>query len=231
MGAQAGRRAQNLVRHRWRSLLGLFSGVVGGCLSAGFGARPGAATLIGWNVAAAVFLAPTLWMLAFDDETRVRARAADADENRVVIMSLILAAVAASLAAIVYALREAHAPHGANPAQHSDWILVLSASTLVLSWTVVHSLFALHYAHKYFGDRDTDGSADEGVNFPGDPPRTYREFIYMAVCIGATCQVSDFEITHASFRNVVTAHALVSFAFNTMVLALGINIIGNLMGQ
>ena len=116
---------------------------------------------------------------------------------------------------------------GAEP----PWIVGLSGITLVLSWLVVQCLYTLHYTHRYFGDRDDDGAPDGGIDFPGAAPTTYRDFIYVAVCIGSTCQVSDFDITTAKFRNLVTSHALISFVFNTSVLALGINIIGNLLGQ
>jgi uncharacterized membrane protein len=110
-------------------------------------------------------------------------------------------------------------------------VMGLSVLTLALSWLVVQCLFTLHYAHRYFGDRDGDGTPDGGIEFPGAAPTTYRDFIYVAVCVGATCQVSDFNITTSKFRNLVTTHAVITFVFNTTVLALGINIIGNLMGQ
>jgi uncharacterized membrane protein len=69
------------------------------------------------------------------------------------------------------------------------------------------------------------------VKFPGDAPTTHHDFFYMAVCIGASAQVSDFNITNTSFRRLVTTHSLVAFFFNTLVLALGINIIATVIGQ
>jgi uncharacterized membrane protein len=146
-----------------------------------------------------------------------------------VLMSAVLMSVAASLGAIVVALKESKlgGGHGGQP----PWVVALSVSTLVLSWIIVQALYTLHYTHRYFGDRNSDGAPDGGIKFPGDEPTTYRDFIYVSVCIGATCQVSDFDITTAKFRNLVSTHAMISFVFNTMVLALGINIIGNLMGQ
>jgi uncharacterized membrane protein len=189
----------------------------------------GASFLIGWNAAAGLFVLSTGWLLLTSGEAEVRARARLDDENRAVLMSVALGSVGASLIAIVIALKEAkiHAGHGGEPA----WVLGLSASTLALSWLVVQCLYTLHYTHRYFGDRDADGAPDGGIKFPGDEPTTYRDFIYVSICIGATCQVSDFNIVTTKFRNLVTTHAIISFVFNTMVLALGINIIGNLMGQ
>ncbi len=215
--------------NRWRVLA---AGAVGA--AAGFwvqhqGTLNGASFLIGWNVAAFVFIVPTAWMLFRSDSEDMRARAKSEDEDRAVLMGVILAAVGASLVAIIVALKESK-PHDGHGGQ-SAWIMALSVSTLALSWLVIQSLYTVHYAHRYFGDRDDDGEPDGGIEFPGAPPQTYRDFIYVAVCIGATCQVSDFDITTTKFRNLVTTHAVISFVFNTMVLALGINIIGNLMGQ
>jgi uncharacterized membrane protein len=144
-----------------------------------------------------------------------------------VLTALVLIAVALSFGGIVVALKEAKAGgHG-----HGTLGLGLSAATLGLSWLVVQCLYTLRYAHRYFGDSDEDGAPDGGFLFPGAAPTTYRDFFYVGICVGATCQVSDFNITTAKVRNLVTGHALISFVFNTMVLALGINIIGNLMGQ
>ncbi len=216
-------------RNRWRTLLAGVVGVAAGGWAINNGILTGAACMIGWNVAATVFLIPTGWLLLTSNADTVRAHAKAEDENRAVLMSVVLTAVGASLIAIVVALKESklNANHGGEPA----WIMGLSVLTLVQSWLVVQSLFTLHYTHRYFGDQDDDGLPDGGIEFPGAAPSTYQDFIYVSVCIGATCQVSDFNITSTKFRNLVTAHAVITFVFNTMVLALGINIIGNLMGQ
>jgi uncharacterized membrane protein len=121
---------------------------------------------------------------------------------------------------------------GGHPAAAAPWAAwIMSVSTLVLGWFVLQTVFALRYAHRYFGDLDDDGSIDRGVKFPGEPPRTYHDFIYVAVCVGATAQVSDFNITTARYRRLVTQHALLAFFYNTMVLALGINILATVIGQ
>jgi uncharacterized membrane protein len=169
-------------------------------------------------------------MFLHADETEVSGTAHREDESRLTLTLIVLGAVATSLAAALFALHESKGASQA-PAGERGWVLILSASTLVLSWIVVQSLFVLHYAHRYFGDSDRNGTIDGGVTFPGEPPKTYRDFIYVAVCVGATCQVSDFSITTTRFRNLVTLHAIFAFCFNTMILALGINIIAGLLGQ
>jgi uncharacterized membrane protein len=223
------KRPSQLAR-RWRAVLSLLVGGAGLGLARGSGQPPGLSSLIGWNAACLVFLTTTLWMLWRDDEATVRARAAYEDQGQALTMSIILSAVLASLGATVFTMHEAkiassHAGHAA------PWAWILSVSTLVLSWVVVQTVFTLRYAHKYFGDGDDDGQIDRGLKFPGEPPRTYHDFIYLAVCVGATAQVSDVNVTTARYRRLVTQHSLLAFFFNTMVVALGINILATVIGQ
>ncbi len=222
-------RAMTFLHHRWRTLAAGALGLIAGLVAHRLGILGGAASLIGWNVAAFAFVLPTGWILITSNDAACRAHAKSEDENRAVLMSVVLASVVVSLGAIVVALKESKlAAHGGG---QSAWVTGLSVVTLVSSWLVVQCLFTLHYTHRYFGDHDADGVPDGGIKFPGDPPKTYKDFIYVTICIGTTCQVSDFNILTSKFRNLVTAHAVITFIFNTMVLALGINIIGNLMGQ
>jgi uncharacterized membrane protein len=132
----------------------------------------------------------------------------------------------ASLGGVYSALHAAHGSHGAN----RDLPLALSAFTLASSWWVVQSLFVGHYAHRHFQAVQARGE-HAGFLFPGDPPSAYLDFAYLAICVGATAQVSDPCVQSRPLRNLVTAHALASFFFNTAVLALGVNILSNLLGQ
>ena len=215
---------------RWRLLVALAGGALA-ALAAAHRLLPGSALQIGWVVFAAIFLATTGWMFLHTDEAEVRRRAAMEDENRGILTTLILAAIAASVAVAMLALRDSRLLTSRHMQGDQGWVLALSISTLVLSWLLAQCLFVLHYAHRYFGDHDDNGQVDGGIKFPGEPPRTYRDFIYVAVCVGATCQVSDFNITTCRFRGLVTTHALFSFAFNTMILALGVNILAGLLAQ
>ena len=213
--------------HWWRIAAAVAAGVVALVFSMGKLKPSGAAPLLAWDVGAVVYLAALAFLFFTNTEPLMRARAKQEDENRAILMSLILLTIGASLGAIVLTLRNAQA---AGKAGLPIWLVVLATVSLVLGWLLVQALFTLHYAHRYFADKDSDGEADGGVKFPGDPPTSYRDFLYMAVCIGATCQVSDFDITSGRFRNLVTVHALIAFGFNTMVLALGINMIAGLIG-
>jgi uncharacterized membrane protein len=220
----------NILMRRWRVLLGGLAGLVTLSIARACALPPGLSTLIAWNGASILYLAPTLWMFWRDDEAKVRRRAAHEDEGAWMTSAIILSAVVASLAATVIALKESKAVSAHIPDAPS-WAWVFSVSTLVLGWVVVQTVFTLHYAHRYFGDGDADGKMDRGVKFPGQAPTNYTDFGYMAVCIGASAQVSDFNITTSDFRRLVTFHSLLAFFFNTMVLALGINILASIVGQ
>ena len=215
-----------LMIRRWRVLLAAVAGLVVAAAAGLMRLRPGLVSLIAWNAASVVYVATTLWMLWRDDEATVRRRAAYEDEGASGIQAIVLSAVVASLGATVLALRESKAAAAHDPSA-PPWAWVFSVSTLILGWVIVQTVFALRYAHRYFGD-DEGGDA-RGVTFPGEAPRTYHDFIYMAVCIGASAQVSDFSIITGRMRRLVTLHALLSFFFNTMILALGINILASVI--
>jgi uncharacterized membrane protein len=220
-----------LIQRRWRFILAGAVGVAAGVLARLTSFPPALSSLVGWNSACLIFLSTTLWMMWRDDEATVRARAAYEDQGKTVTLGIVLVAVMASLAATAVAMHEAKAvsAHAAGPAPWAAWIM--SVSTLLLGWIVVQTVFALRYAHRYFGDRDEDGKIDRGIKFPGEAPKTYHDFLYVAVCVGATAQVSDFSIITASYRRLVTQHALLAFFYNTMVLALGINILATIIGH
>jgi uncharacterized membrane protein len=103
----------------------------------------------------------------------------------------------------------------------------LTIATILLSWFFVHTIFALHYAHEYYGER-RDGVIG-GLNFPGDDDPDYWDFFYFSLVVGMTSQVSDVAITSKSIRRVATMHGALSFFFNVTVLALTINIVSGLL--
>lgn len=224
MATVAQKKSRSLLGHQWRAPAAGAVGAMVGFAASRLGMLDGASALIGWDAAAVFFLVSVGWILLFDDECDLRERAAQEDEGRPVLTGLILACITFSFGAIIVAMREGKSGHGGGPL-----LSLLAIATLILSWLCVQSLFTLHYAHRYFGDSDRNGKTEEGFSITGDKPNTYRDFIYMAVCIGACFQVSDFGPTTTTFRNLVTVHALISFAFNTLVIALGVGIFGDLL--
>ena len=216
----------DVARRHWRAVSSFVVGLVVAAAALALGWKVALSTVLGADAGAAVFLLTTGAVIMKDDEHDARRRARLDDQSVPVMMGLVLGAMAASLAALIFALKQGKAP--GHPA--SVWLVLLATATLIESWLVVQMLFCIHYAHLYFGDADDDRHADRGVQFQGEQPRSYREFWYMAVCMGATYQVSDFSTTTTRYRDVITIHALIAFAFNTLVIALGVGIVGNLLG-
>ena len=100
--------------------------------------------------------------------------------------------------------------------------LALAVVTIFLSWTFIHVIFALHYAHEFYGEgRDRHIG---GLEFPHDEQPEYWDFIYFSFVIGMTFQVSDVQVTSKLIRRMVVAHGIVSFVFNVAILALMVNI-------
>lgn len=175
--------------------------------------------IIGWDLGVAVFLITALVMMGRADIARMRRRAAQQDEGRGTILTLTVAAACFSVFAIGF---ELHAAKGLAPAE-ADWRIALAALTVVLSWSFTHVMFAMHYAHEYYR-----GATPSGLLFPGDQPPDYFDFLYYAVVVGMTCQVSDVQVTGRALRRLTLGHGVLSFFFNTVVLALAINLAAGL---
>jgi uncharacterized membrane protein len=212
---------------RFRLLIGAAAGVAAGVAIASLGGSDATTFLAGWNLGALVYLVLSWRLILAADPHEVRRRAAEEDESRFGLLAIVIGAIVASLAAIVMMLIQAKAGPGwermAAPA--------LAFLTLVVSWLVLQTVFVLHYAHRHFGDRNRDGAGDGGFDFPGEPASTYRDFVYLSLCIGATFQVSDPQVTRSVLRNLVAAHSAVAYFYNTAILAVGINIVAGLIGR
>jgi len=147
------------------------------------------------------------------DHSHIRRNAILQDDGRFLILLVTALGAFASIAAIVFEL-------GASKRGASE--LTLAVATIVLSWAAVHTTFALHYAHDYYR-----GAKPGGLQFPsGDKndPADYWDFVYFSFVIGMTAQVSDVGITDKTIRRTATAHGIVSFVFNTALVALMVNI-------
>jgi uncharacterized membrane protein len=179
--------------------------------------------LTGWDVGVAAYLIFTYAMMWRTDVDRIVKRAAEQDEGAAFILILSIVATFASLAAIVYALGISEQA----PTKGVDAAVVMAIATILLSWFFVHTIFSLHYAHEYYGARG-DGKIG-GIEFPHDPKPDYRDFLYFALVIGMTSQVSDTDISSKVIRRFVAVHGVLSFFFNLVVLALTVNMVSNLI--
>jgi uncharacterized membrane protein len=119
-----------------------------------------------------------------------------------------------------------HKDPGASLAGHVLRIVLASLSMLA-SWTLTHTMFALYYAHHYYGTGDADHADRGGLQFPGEPTPDYWDFFYFSFVIGMTCQVSDVQVGSRPMRRLVLIHGVLSFFFNAVILALAVNFLAS----
>jgi uncharacterized membrane protein len=176
--------------------------------------------LIGWDTGVTVYLVATFAMMSGGSPAMIKRNAATQDEGAFAMLVLSVAAAVASLGAIFaeLGLLDRNAPH-------YGLYVALAVVTVVLSWTFIHTIFALHYAHAFYGDR----SRKNGLKFPDDDQPDYWDFVYFAFVIGMTFQVSDVAVVHKSIRRMVVAHGALSFFFSTAIVALTVNIAAGLL--
>ena len=187
---------------------------------------------IAWNVGGLAYILSTFHLMLGARIESIRARATRQDDGRVAILAIILLAIAASFGAIASLINEAKAASETLKISY----LALAALTIFVSWTVTQIAFTLHYAHEYYAPQtagqkpgDKPGDTSAGLIFPADIAPDFWDFFYFATSIGATSQTSDVAIKSKSIRRLVTVHAVVSFFFNTTVLALTINLAASLI--
>ncbi|TAM62550.1 MAG: DUF1345 domain-containing protein [Rhodanobacter sp.] len=178
------------------------------------GVPPATAILLGFDLAAVVLLSilAHLFNQATIPRMRSQARAQDAGRwgflwSGVVLSAVVLVALSGELHA---------ARNGGVPA------LVVGVLSIVLSWLFLNTMFAIHYAHGFYGDF---GEQHAGLEFPGTQQPDYWDFAYFAIVIGMTFQVSDVQITSRYLRRVVLLHSVISFFFNVFIIAITVNIL------
>jgi uncharacterized membrane protein len=147
------------------------------------------------------------------------------DTSRAAIFSVVVVGALASLAAVITLLATAKAFHGRVFLEH----ILLAIGTVICSWTLLHTIFALHYAHLYYRRNDEDDEAGDGLEFPNEKRPDFLDFAYFSFVIGMTFQVSDVQITSQAIRRLALTHGLLSFVFNTVILALAINLASGLL--
>jgi uncharacterized membrane protein len=169
--------------------------------------------LVSWDGFVALYLVLAYIMMLRCGISYIKRSAVMQDDGRFLILLVTAFGALASLAAIVLEL---------GVSKSSPKTLTLAIATIALSWTMVHTAFALHYAHEFYRGRKPGGlqfpSGDEHVD------ADYWDFVYFSFVIGMTAQVSDVGITDKIIRRTATVHGIISFVFNTALLALMVNI-------
>ena len=170
--------------------------------------------ILAWDAAVIVFLLLTWRVIADHSIDSIRRRAARLDTRASIMMLLAISAACISLAGLALCL------HGASGALAGQPILrlILAGATVLGSWSLIHTIFALHYAHLYYG------VAAGGLIFPGGGDPNYWDFLYYSFVVGMTCQVSDVQVASPVLRRLTLLHGVLSFFFNTIILALAVSV-------
>jgi uncharacterized membrane protein len=180
-------------------------------------------SIVTWDAFALCVLGLAWLTIITTPPEKLRARAQKQDLSHILIFIFVLMAACAGLFAVGFLFF-----NKAIATQRSHFFvhLLMSLVAVVCSWMLVHTVFGLRYAHTFYGDPDgPTGPIPHagGLEFPGNREPDYMDFAYFSFTIGMTFQVSDVVITSRDFRKLVLAHGMLSFGFNTVILALTLN--------
>jgi uncharacterized membrane protein len=180
-----------------------------------------------WDAFAFFVLASAWLTILTTPQQKLRARAQEQDFGRTVIFVFVVVAACAALFAVGFLVRVGRS----EMRSHFTGDLMLGLATVVLSWSLVHTVFGLRYAHGFYGDSDRPGESRHagGLVFPGERMPDYFDFAYFSFVIGMTCQVSDVQITSHRMRRLTLLQSVLAFGFNTIILALLINTVSSLL--
>jgi uncharacterized membrane protein len=182
--------------------------------------------ILSWDIGVMVALTLMLVTLRHASPEKMRTIAARQVVGKWTVLGLTVVAATASLVVIA-----AEVPL-IKTAEHIEQMLRLTLVlvTIVLSWALIHTIFALHYAHDYYlGASGKAECVQGGIVFPGSRPPAYGDFVYFSFTIGMTFQVSDTQIVDPAVRQLAVTHGIISFFYSTGILALTINLVAGLL--
>jgi uncharacterized membrane protein len=216
------------MRSPWVNRGIVFGVAIAAAVAVAFTAPPwlrGTVRLVAEYDVAATFVLIGYFIFAFsNDEKRTRMRAAMEDPGRNIVLAVIILSIAAGMTGAIAILGKG--PDVQNATEHAVAV-ALAIDAAVMGWLLTHATYALRYAHLfYWVDDDTPC---DGLTFPKTPMPDDWDFLYFSFVIGMTFQVSDVQVNDPAIRRLVLAHGLASFVYNTAILALGINLISNLL--
>lgn len=177
------------------------------------------AVLGGWDAMALVYGGWLLFEMAGADPESTEAMARRAEDTRPIAHAMLLSASVVSLVGVAFCLTEAAQAKGGL----KGVAIAIAVATVVISWALVHTIFTMRYARLYH-------ERGRGIDFHSDENSpSYRDFAYVAFTIGMTFQVSDTELTSSRFRATALHHAVLSYLFGTVILAMTINVVASLL--
>jgi uncharacterized membrane protein len=183
--------------------------------------------LAGWNVGGFIYLV-LVWVKMMQAEVEGIKREADIErESRMAVLFIVTFGAIFALLALFVQLMAIKSEHGFE----RNISIGLSITTIFLSWLLIQTVFAIYYAHEFHSEAHTSarGGGGGGLKFPGDRAPDYLDFLYFSFVIGTTNQTSDIDITSCAMRRVVMLHGILSFFFNTMIIALAVNLAAQLV--
>jgi uncharacterized membrane protein len=177
--------------------------------------------IVAWDTFAFFVLVLAWVVILKTPQTRLRGHAKAQDVSQLLISVCVVVGASVALFAVGFLL----GLHKTGPQPHLTVHLMLTLGTVIFSWMLVHTVFGLRYAHVFYGDSDDPVEARHagGLTFPDKRLPNYFDFAYYAFVIGMTCQVSDVQITSRKMRRLTLLHSVLSFGFNTVILALTVS--------
>jgi uncharacterized membrane protein len=179
--------------------------------------KPASALLLSFDVGALLYLSMLTRMFNRASSEHMCRHALVQDTGR---RGTLWIAVGLSIVVLVALSTELHAAK-----EGGAKAMGMAALSIVLSWLFMNSMYALHYAHGYYGDY---GKQHQGLDFPGTKQPDYWDFVYFAFVIGMCFQVSDVQITSHTLRRTALLHSVVAFFFNVFIIAISVNIAAGL---
>lgn len=180
--------------------------------------------LCGWNVGVWLYLVLIVWLMTHADHSRLRRTAIAHAEGALTVLTVVTIAAVVSLGAIVAELSAAKAPGARYALPH----VLFALATVAGSWLLLPTMFALSYASLYY-----QGTTGSGLQFPSDEPDLkpdYGDFLYFSFTIAVASQTADVSVSTRAMRRLVLLQSVLSFVFNTTILAFTINIAASLFG-
>jgi uncharacterized membrane protein len=182
--------------------------------------------LAGWNAGGWLYLVLVGIKMAHAEIEGIKREAGIERESRIVVLVVVIFGSIFTMLALFAQLMAIKSEHGID----RTLSIGLSVSTILLSWLLIHTVFALYYAHEFHTEgRAGTGGGGRGLKFPDDSTPDYLDFLYFSFVVGTTAQTSDVDVTSRAMRRVVMGHGILSFFFNTAVIALAVNLAAQLV--
>ena len=210
------------IRPMQRVLVSLFVSLISFLIINRMGLEPLLLISILWIAFAVTFISTSTIVFYKMPISEISKIANEEDGSRLFVLIIILISSFASMFTVLLLMISD------EMTDHKTLSVIMSVIGMIVSWTLVHTLFTFHYANMYYFKQDDNKSINEPLLFPGKLKPNYLDFAYFSFVIGMTFQVSDVEINSPMIRRTALAHGLLSFAFNTFVVALTINLIAGI---